>query len=127
MVTNLIPGLNDDLAQMRALARWIRDRLGPETPWHLTRFYPHWRLTDRPVTPLERMEELHDMAKSEGLQFLYLGNVPGHPANHTYCPRCGFLLIERRDWEEVVVNFEGNACPQCGERIYGVFRSSTGD
>ena len=122
VVTNLVPGVNDDLAQLRGLARWIRDHLGAETPWHLTRFYPHWRWKDYPVTPLERMEVLRDMALAEGLKFVYLGNVPGHPANHTYCPRCGRLVIERREWERVKVDLQNGRCPDCGEEIYGVFQ-----
>lgn len=118
-VTNLVvPKYGDDVNDVRKLARWINDNLGPETPFHLLRFYPHYMMSDVPPTLLEVLERLAKVALDEGLKHVYLGNVPGHELEHTYCPSCNYLLVRRYGFEIVEWNLsEGNKCPKCGYKV----------
>ncbi len=118
IVTNIIPGENDDEEQLRGIARWIKTHLGAETPWHVTRFHPHLEFSETQATPVETLEAAHDIGIEEGLQFVYLGNVPGHEYESTYCPKCSNLIIERQGYE--VVNFDiddDNKCNFCSQLI----------
>ncbi len=116
-----IPGRNDKPERMRKLARRIIDNLGPETPLHVTRFYPNYKMRDVPPTPIETMERLAEVAKEEGLKFVYLGNVPGHPMENTYCPECGALLIKRYGFMITKINLERRGdrrvCKECGHEV----------
>jgi len=120
-VTNVIPTLNDDMGELRAIARWIVRALGPDTPWHVTRFVPHGSLSHLPHTPVATLERGREIGLEEGLRFVYLGNVPGHPAENTQCPECGRLLIERAGLEACWVDLRGGCCPGCGYRLPGRF------
>ncbi len=120
-VTNVVPGHNDDEAQLTALADWIVDALGCDTPWHVTRFVPHLDMADVPATPVETLNRAHQIGLDRGLQYVYIGNVPGHEAENTSCHACGALLIER-DGRSVRENrMLGRMCPFCGVEIPGVF------
>ncbi len=121
VVTNIIPGVNDDPAELRDIATWIRERLGPDTPWHVTRFYPHHQLRNLSATPLGKLDEAHHIGKEEGLWYVYLGNVPGHQLENTFCHNCGRLLIERYIFDIVKNRIRNGKCPQCGKRIPGRF------
>jgi len=117
VVTNLIPGLNDSPDELRELAGWIRERLGSPTPWHITRFFPYLKLSRLPPTPVKTLEKARGIGMEEGLDFVYLGNLAGHPFENTYCPSCGELLIERRNTRILSYRIEGGSCPHCGRRI----------
>jgi pyruvate formate lyase activating enzyme len=121
IITNIIPTLNEDPELLRKTAGWIRDSLGKETPWHVTRFHPHLDLSHLPYTPISTLERAHGIGKEEGLDFVYLGNVPGHKWEDTYCPNCGRVLIKRYVFEIVKNNMDGNRCPGCGTEIYGYY------
>jgi pyruvate formate lyase activating enzyme len=123
IVTNVIPGVNDDEEELKQMACWITEHLGPETPWHLTRFYPHHHLAQLEPTPVVQLEKIREIGLGEGLQFVYLGNVPGHEAGNTYCPGCREVVIERFHCEVVQYRLEGNRCPSCGYEIAGCFES----
>ncbi len=125
LVTNIIVGVNDDRGELADLVRWIVRDLGTDTPWHITRFFPHHRWSGYPPTPVELMEDIYHMAKAEGLRFPYLGNVSGHAFENTVCPSCGALLIDRRTAGSVVVRMSGSSCPECGEVIPGRFAQKT--
>ncbi len=118
-ITNLVvPQVGDKEEDIRRLASWIRDNLGKETPFHLLRFYPHYKMNDLPPTPVSTLEKLAKIAKEEGLVHVYIGNVPGHPLEHTYCPRCGYRVIERYSVYLASVNLlPGNKCPKCGYKL----------
>ena len=117
-VTNVVPGYNDAPDQLRALARWISTELGPDTPWHVTRFIPHLDLSDVPATPVATLERARSIGLAEGLRFVYLGNVPGHEGENTWCDGCGALLIERG--RGVVKNrLRDGHCPECDRSIPG--------
>jgi pyruvate formate lyase activating enzyme len=121
IVTNITPGFNDDEAELRAIASWIKNTLGPGTPWHVTRFHPHHELRDLPPTPVSRLEKARFIGKEEGLWYVYLGNVPGHPGENTYCHACGELLFERYIFEIRDNRLKGNKCPKCGAVVPGTF------
>jgi pyruvate formate lyase activating enzyme len=120
--TLVIPGLNDSEAELRDMARFIRDELGAGTPWHVSRFHPTFELTDRPSTPLETLERAWDVGREAGLSFVYLGNAPGAKANSTYCPTCGERLLDRRGFSVDGATLEAGRCGTCGEEIPGVWR-----
>jgi len=122
-VTNLTPGLNDDPQELSALTRWIVRELGPDTPWHVTSFVPHLELAHLPATPVARLEEVRQLGLSQGLRYVYIGNVPGHPAEDTYCPGCGRVVIQRRQLFEPRVLLVAGRCPNCQRRIAGHFRT----
>ncbi|MFH1293138.1 MAG: AmmeMemoRadiSam system radical SAM enzyme [Pseudomonadota bacterium] len=94
IITNIIPGINDQNVELKEMARWICDCLGIETPWHVTRFVPRFRLAHLTPTPVAKLEQVREMGLEAGLKYVYLGNVPGHHAENTYCPACGKLVIE---------------------------------
>lgn len=117
IITNIIPGLNDDGEQLRAIARWIYEELGKDTPWHVTRFYPHreWREFSR--TPISTLEEARQIGLDAGIRFVYLGNVPGHGGENTMCPACGTLLIERYNSSVLNHRLKDGKCARCGDPI----------
>jgi len=121
LVTHVSPGVNDDVGELADLVRWIVREVGAVTPWHITRYYPRHKWTGYPSTAVEALEEIYRMARQEGLNYPYLGNVPGHPFENTGCPSWGELLIERRAGESGTMRRTGSACPGCGAGIPGRF------
>ncbi len=123
-VTNLvIPTLNDDLAMIRRMARWIRDELGEGTPLHFSRFYPRYRMRNLPPTPAETLVRARKEALDAGLQFVYIGNVMGNPGENTYCPRDGTLLISRAGFRVTENHLTADGrCPKCNQKIPGVWQ-----
>ncbi|MDT8421167.1 MAG: AmmeMemoRadiSam system radical SAM enzyme [Desulfuromonadales bacterium] len=116
IVTNIIPNWNDSDEQLHGLSRWIVGNLSPDVPWHVTRYYPCYKMTE-PATPITTLERARQIGMSEGLNYVYVGNVPGHSAEKTRCPDCGRLLIDRSGYQIVVNHIEGGACKFCGCRI----------
>ena len=96
IVNLMVPTLNDDPDELRELARWIVDTVGPDVPTHFNRFHPQYQLMNLPSTPVESLEAARAVAMEEGINYAYVGNVPGHHANHTYCARCGEPIIARQ-------------------------------
>jgi len=95
-ITDLVvPKIGDNLDDARKLVRWIVENLGENTPVHFLRFFPYYLLNNLPSTPIEILEKHAEIAKEEGLKFVYIGNVPGHPLENTYCPSCGKIVIGR--------------------------------
>ncbi|MBL6976299.1 MAG: AmmeMemoRadiSam system radical SAM enzyme [Deltaproteobacteria bacterium] len=122
-VSNLVvPGLTDNLADIRKLARWIKGNLGADTPLHFLRFVPHYKMRNVPPTPVATLEAAWKTALDEGLRYVYLGNVPGHPSEDTHCPGCGAVVIHRVGYRlsDVHVGKDGR-CGFCGESVAGVF------
>ncbi len=121
-ITNLvIPGYTDDLDMIREMCKWIYRNLGGNYPLHFSRFHPHYKLKSLPPTPVEVLEKARKIAMEEGVRFVYIGNVPGHPAESTYCPGCGKVLIRRIGYVIKEMNAEGGVCRFCGEEIPGVW------
>lgn len=118
-ITNLIvPKIGDSIERIRDLAAWTRDALGKDTPLHLLRFHPDYKMTTTPATPLETLEKAYVISKEVGLNYVYIGNVPGHPSESTYCPNCNELVIKRYAFEIVRWNLvKDMRCPVCGTEI----------
>ncbi|RLJ07050.1 MAG: AmmeMemoRadiSam system radical SAM enzyme [Candidatus Aenigmatarchaeota archaeon] len=113
-LTNLlIPGWNDGDQQIRKLVGWIKRNLGPDTPLHFSRFFPYYLMQDHQPTPFERLDSAYRIARDLGMKWVYVGNVPGHQAESTYCPECGNLLIERTGYITRVVS---TRC-ECGVKL----------
>ena len=127
-VTDLVvpvKGLGDNLDDARTLSRWIRDNLGPDTPLHFTRFHPDYKMRDVPVTPVETLERHYEIAKEEGLRFVYVGNILGHRLENTYCPNCGKKMIERYGFQIIRNDITSDGrCPLCGEDMH-IIRNRT--
>lgn len=116
VVNLVIPGVNDREDQLRELAKRHLREAEKETPLHFTAYYPAYQF-NAPPTPVSTLERAHDIAVSEGLEFVYVGNVPGHRYENTYCPSCGELLIKRFGLELLEANLKGNRCSSCGHGI----------
>jgi len=117
----VVPTLNDSDAEFRGLARWIKSEVGADMPVHFTRFHPLYLLTNLPPTPVETLERAKAVADAEGLQYVYIGNVPGHPAENTYCPKCRRLLIERAGFTIRQMHVQKGKCEYCKQSIPGVW------
>ncbi|MDP2727588.1 MAG: AmmeMemoRadiSam system radical SAM enzyme [Dehalococcoidia bacterium] len=113
VVTNIIPSMNDDDAQLEGIAHWIVQSLGPSTPWHVTRFYPAHLLQHIPATPLATLDRAYEIGKRAGLHFVYIGNVPGAEKENTLCPACGRLAIRRMGYQVQIVGMEEGRCRHC--------------
>ena len=122
IVVLLVPTLNDSQAEIKALASWVFEKLGPDVPVHFTRFHPTYRLTELPPTPVTTLERSWKIARDQGLHFAYLGNVPGHPGENTVCPGCGEILIRRMGFRVLEMNLADGACPKCARVIPGVWK-----
>lgn len=121
-ITNLVvPTLNDDMPTISKMCDWIVENLGTDTPLHFTRFFPRYKLTRLPYTPVETLEKARQIALDKGIKFPYVGNVPGHPGDNTYCPSCGKLLIKRLGFSILENAVVDGKCKYCGERIPGVW------
>ncbi len=121
VTTLLIPGLNDSVYEIRGLAEFIAQELGRETPWHVSRFYPRYKLTNCPSTPIDLLTQAYETGKKAGLHHVYIGNVPGLDAENTYCHSCGSLVIRRTGYRVHSFVSENGLCPDCGTAVYGIF------
>jgi len=119
MTTLVVPTYVDRPEMIKRMCGWILSELGPGYPLHLLRFFPRYKLTRLPPTPVETLENLREVALKEGIQYVYLGNVPGHEAGHTYCHNCGKILIERRGYNIAQYNLKKDHCRFCGTLIPG--------
>jgi pyruvate formate lyase activating enzyme len=114
IVTNIIPGMNDDAQQLTDIARWIYTELGELTPWHVTRFYPQHEMMHLPPTPLATIEHAFEIGRKEGLKFVYAGNVPGHQSESTRCYSCGKKNVDRVGYQTQVTGLNESKCQFCG-------------
>ena len=121
ITTLLIPTCNDDMDVIRRMCRWIGTELGADTPLHLSRFYPLYKLKSLPPTPVSTLEQARAAALEEGLEFVYIGNVPGHRGANTFCPRCDKMLVLRAGFMVVENKVEHGTCPYCGAPIPGIW------
>jgi pyruvate formate lyase activating enzyme len=117
-ITDLvIPRVGESLEAAEDLCRWVYDNLGPETPVHFLRFHPDYKMMDFPWTPVETLEKHVEIGRKSGLDYVYIGNVPGHPDESTYCPGCKKVLIKRYGYEILEYNLDANnRCKFCGNK-----------
>jgi len=121
LTTLVIPGLNDSDEELTSIARFIADDLGVETPWHVSRFHPTYRLTDRPITPVATLRRARRIGIAAGLRYVYEGNVPGEGGENTYCPGCREPLITRYGFAVEESALRDGLCPECGHVVDGVW------
>ena len=121
ITTLLIPGLNDDENEICAMADYIANDLGRETPWHISRFHPSYNMTDRPATSISSLEKAYSAGKAAGLFHVYIGNVPGSSSENTYCSSCNELLVRRYAYQIENYMSEGGKCPKCETITYGIY------
>ncbi|HYA24114.1 MAG TPA: AmmeMemoRadiSam system radical SAM enzyme [Terriglobales bacterium] len=119
----VVPTLNDTDSEFSGLARWIKTNLGVDVPVHFTQFHPEYLLKNLPITPVPTLERAKAIADAEGLHYVYIGNVPGHPAENTYCPECRHLLVERLGMTARQMLIHKGACPFCGQQIPGIWHA----
>jgi len=120
VTTLIIPGVNDSEATLRSIASRIATDLGPDVPWHITRYCPAYKFS-APVTPVRTLQRAWEIGEEAGLQFVYMGNVPGDPHDNTYCPACGSVLIRRHGFDILQNNLRAGCCPHCSCSIAGVW------
>lgn len=120
ITTLVIPGLNDDPGELRELASFIAQELGVETPWHLSRFHPMYKMLDRGSTPVQTLERAWAIGKEVGLRYVYIGNVLGAREENTYCWNCGRLVIGRFGFSVRERHVRDGQCEYCGAAIDGV-------
>jgi pyruvate formate lyase activating enzyme len=121
IVNLVVPTFNDDPGLIREMCEWIKKNLGDEVPLHFTRFFPNYKLTHLPPTPVRTLEMARGIAQDVGLKYVYIGNLPGHDANNTYCSKCGKLLVRRFQFDILENNVVNRSCKFCGERIPGIW------
>jgi len=119
VTTLVIPGVNDGEDELRWIAEAIRG-VSPAIPWHVSRFFPAYRLADRPPTPIETLERAFRIGRDVGLRYIYVGNVPGE-GEETRCASCGERLIERSGFRIRENRMDEGACPTCGAPVDGVW------
>jgi pyruvate formate lyase activating enzyme len=122
IVSLVIPTLNDSDAELRGLAQWVKTNLGADVPLHFSRFHPDYLLKNLPPTPLETLERAKAIADAEGLHYVYLGNVPGHPAENTYCPKCHRVVIARVGLTVQEMHLRKGKCEYCQQPIPGAWQ-----
>ena len=123
ITTLIVPGVNDDPQELENLARFIYEDLGPETPWHLSRFYPQYKMNDLSPTAEALLYETKEMGHSLGLDYIYIGNV--HGENNTYCKQCKKILIRRDGYHTRISDMDKTGtCTHCGARVEGIWDSS---
>lgn len=118
-ITDLVvPQVGDSLLAARKLSKWVYDNLGPQMPIHFLRFHPDYKMMEFPSTPIKTLEAHHSIAKEEGLEYVYLGNVPGHKLEHTYCHGCHEIVVKRYGFDITGWNLDkDNKCNSCGTKI----------
>jgi pyruvate formate lyase activating enzyme len=119
MTTLVVPTYIDDKDMIKRMCAWILRELGPDYPLHFIRFFPRYKLDRLPPTPIETLEGFRDIAIKEGIHYVYIGNVPGHEGENSYCHNCKKLLIERNGYLLTQINIEHGKCKSCGTSIPG--------
>lgn len=117
----VVPTLNDTDAEFRGMAQWVKSNLGADVPVHFTRFHPEYLLKNLPPTPLATLERAKAVADAEGLHYVYLGNIPGHPAENTYCPKCRRIVVARIGFTVTETHLRKGKCEYCQQVIPGVW------
>jgi len=121
IVNLVIPTINDSPQEIRKMCEWIKENLGADTPLHFSRFSPAYRMTHLPPTPIDTLEKAYKIAKEVGLEYVTIGNVPGHKYNSTFCPECGERLIHRTHFQVLKNDILEGKCKFCGHKIPGIW------
>ncbi len=122
LINLIVPTWNDKDTNIKNLCLWVLDNVGPDVPVHFSKFWPTHQLKNLPPTPTETLTNAWQIAKSLGINYPYVGNVPGHEGNNTYCPQCGNLIIKRGGYSIIENNLTDGICNFCGKKIPGIWR-----
>lgn len=118
----IIPTLNDDPQELKQMCDWIAKELGPDVPIHFSRFHPQYRLKNLPPTPAKTLETARKIALDSGLNYVYIGNIPGHEAENTYCPNCKKMIVQRIGFQVLRQNIKATGiCEFCSHKIAGIW------
>ena len=121
IVNLVVPTLNDSDMMLLDLINWVLGECGPDVPLHFSRFHPAYQMLNLPPTPVATLERARDMALSGGIHYPYVGNVPSHPGDNTYCPSCKKVLIQRQGFFVTEMNIKNGRCKFCSRKIAGVW------
>ncbi len=121
IVVLLIPTLNDSEDEIKRMSQWLTKEVGNKVPLHFSRFTPMYKLRNLPPTPLDTLQKAREIAMKEGMQFVYIGNVPGHEGENTFCPSCKKILIRRFGYSILENHIKGGNCSFCNSEIPGVW------
>jgi len=121
LVNLMIPTKNDDMQVVKGMCQWIKEEVGPDVPLHFSRFYPLYKLRNLPPTPVKTLEGARETALAVGLEYVYIGNVPGHAGENTYCPHCKKVLIARRGYYILADYVIKGRCKYCDKEIPGIW------
>ena len=119
ITTLVVPGKNDSEGELRSIAEFIAKETSVDTPWHVSRFYPQYKMTDIPPTDGKMLEQAYDIGKEAGLRYVFVGNLSDTRAESTYCYSCGVMLIERSGYRILQNLIDDYRCPRCGVEIVG--------
>jgi len=119
VTTLVVPDMNDSTEELRDIAAFIAERLGPHVPWHVSRFHGNYKMTSTPSTPLEALQRACRLGRDAGLQHVYCGNVQGEVDERTHCPACDAVVVDRSGYLVRGITLRDGACPQCGQKIEG--------
>jgi pyruvate formate lyase activating enzyme len=120
VTTLIIPTLNDSEEELQQIAGFIAQELGVETPWHISRFHPNYKVADKPPTPEATLNRAQEIGLAAGLRYVYQGNVPGSQGENTFCHNCGKLIIGRYGYRIMESRIKDSKCAYCGVEIDGV-------
>ena len=121
IVNLVVPSLNDSDKMLNELADWIIGEIGPDVPIHFTRFHPDYKLLNLPPTPIATLERAREIAMSKGIHYAFVGNVPGHEGNNTYCPKCKKIVVKRSGMFTSEIHLKNGKCEYCSYAIAGVW------
>ena len=121
IVVLVVPTLNDSEQEIREMSLWIKNRLGPDVPVHFSRFYPAYKIKNLPPTPVKTLERARKIGREAGLNYVYVGNVPGHAGNDTVCPNCSKIVIKRAGFFIRENHVKNGSCTFCNRSIAGVW------
>jgi len=121
ITTLIIPTKNDEMSVIKEMCVWIKKELGEDTPIHFSRFYPLYKLKTLPPTPVSTLEMAREVALSAGLEYVYVGNIPGHAGENTFCPKCKKMVIQRTGYMVGEIHLKDGKCRYCGRPISGIW------
>jgi pyruvate formate lyase activating enzyme len=121
ITTLIIPTKNDEMSVLKEMCVWIKKELGEDTPIHFSRFYPLYKLKTLPPTPVSTLEKAREVALSVGLEYVYVGNIPGHAGENTFCPKCKKMIIQRTGYMVGEIHLKDGKCRYCGKPISGIW------
>jgi len=122
-ITNLvIPNWTDDMDMIKRMCDWLYSSGLQDCPLHFSRFFPMYKLTQEPSTPVETLNKAREIALNAGIKYVYIGNVPGTSFDDTYCPKCKKVLVQRKGYTQLSNHISNGKCGYCGETIHGVWK-----